>query len=272
MSIYNWYQFWYGITTANHRATTAELKACGELEKLNEQTKHLRDGQVSQRWTSIAFSVPGFEKSSGGRSRVTEVRGVLTTDKKQERGDNLMGRLIDLTGKKFGRLVVLERAENDWNKNPRWRCRCECGREVIVLGHLLRNGNTTSCGCFSRECHSALMKTRNAKGQGKQPRHITHGGSKTRLYNIWIGMKGRCYCSSKSVYKYYGERGITVCDEWRYDFAAFRDWALSHGYRDDLTIDRKDANGNYEPSNCRWITLQEQQKNRNPRKRKVKDE
>lgn len=89
-----------------------------------------------------------------------------------------------------------------------------------------------------------------------------HGKHNTRLYRIWGNMKGRCYCKSRREYKNYGGRGIKVCDEWQQDFQAFYDWAMSHGYTDTLTLDRIDVNGNYEPSNCRWITNKEQQNNR----------
>lgn len=82
-----------------------------------------------------------------------------------------------------------------------------------------------------------------------------------RLYSIWHNMKSRCYYRKSEKYKDYGGRGIIVCDEWRNNFQAFYDWAMSHGYADDLTIDRKDVNGNYEPSNCRWVTQKEQHNN-----------
>lgn len=90
----------------------------------------------------------------------------------------------------------------------------------------------------------------------------THNESNTRLYHIWIGIKARCYSEHDTSYKDYGARGITVCDEWQSDYVSFRDWAMSHGYTDELSIDRIDVNGNYEPSNCRWATNTEQIRNR----------
>lgn len=168
-----------------------------------------------------------------------------------------MGRLIDLTGQRFGRLTVVSRAENDKNKNPRWLCRCDCGHQTIVLGHLLRNGNTQSCGCLSHEQHSALMKEMNK----------VHEWTGTRLYRIWGAMKSRCYNPKQRNYKHYGGRGITICDEWLYDFVAFRDWALANGYCEDLTIDRIDNDKGYSPDNCRWTTMKEQRLNQRQRTR-----
>ena len=93
-------------------------------------------------------------------------------------------------------------------------------------------------------------------------RETKHGMTKTRLHNIWVSMKERCNVPSVNCYKYYGGRGIKVCEEWKHSFESFRDWALANGYTDTLTIDRIDVNGNYEPSNCRWITLKEQGSNK----------
>ncbi len=94
-----------------------------------------------------------------------------------------------------------------------------------------------------------------------------HGGTHTRLHKTWIGMNRRCYDKTDNSYKYYGARGIVVCEEWRNSFIKFREWALANGYSDNLTIDRKDNDGNYEPSNCRWVTIKEQ--NRNTRNNRV---
>ena len=91
---------------------------------------------------------------------------------------------------------------------------------------------------------------------------IKHGGRKTRLYDIWHGIKARCYNPNNRAYKRYGGRGITMCDEWRDSFAAFRDWAVANGYSDQLTCDRKDTNGSYTPDNCRWVTPKTQANNR----------
>lgn len=160
--------------------------------------------------------------------------------------------LKDRTGMRFGRLVVTEYAGNAF-----WKCKCDCGNEIVVKGAQLDNGHTKSCGCYHRDQVSKAA--------------TTHGASKDRLYTVWQGMKGRCYDSSRANYKNYGGRGITICDEWLHDFAAFRDWAMANGYDPDAphgkcTIDRIDVDGNYEPSNCRWVDMKVQSNNKHPRK------
>lgn len=155
-----------------------------------------------------------------------------------------MSKATDLTGQKFGRLTVLERMDNNARREAMWRCRCDCGNITIARGTKLRSGRTRSCGCVKHGGHS------------------THGGSASRLYHIWEGMKARCYYAKHPKYENYGGRGITVCDEWRSDFTVFRDWAMSHGYTDELTIDRIDNERGYSPDNCRWVTYSEQNKNR----------
>lgn len=157
-----------------------------------------------------------------------------------------MGKLIDLTGQRFGRLVVLGRDGSDKYGSALWRCRCNCGNEVLVTSSNLRR--TNSCGCLRRE-----LVTK---------RDTAHGQRFTRLYRVWQGMKTRCNTPSSTSYRWYGARGITVCDEWMNNFESFRSWALTHGYRDDLTIDRINVDGNYEPDNCRWATVAEQQHNK----------
>jgi len=163
-----------------------------------------------------------------------------------------MRKLIDLKGKKFNRLTVIERYhENNIHNKPLWLCKCDCGKETIVNGLSLKNGNTKSCGCYAKEIQK-LSSNKKSK----------HNLRNTRLYNIWRGMKKRCYDLKNKDYKNYGKRGIKICEEWLNDFKTFYDWAMSNGYKDNLTIDRIDTNGNYEPNNCRWTDLETQQNNR----------
>lgn len=150
---------------------------------------------------------------------------------------------INMIGQRYGRWTVLERAGRNKHKQVTWLCRCECGRERVVVGHDLRSGGSKGCvSCGSRESAT------------------THGGKGTRLYNIWCNLRQRCSNENHPRHKDYGGRGIAVCSEWD-AFEAFRDWAISHGCREDLQIDRINNDGNYEPSNCRWATLKQQARN-----------
>lgn len=163
-----------------------------------------------------------------------------------------MGKTIDLSGRKFGRLTVIERYSNI-GKHAAWLCKCECGRTKAVRSDHLLYKKTVSCGCFEDESR-------------KSGNHYIHGGKHSRLYNIWCGMRKRCTNKNCAAYDNYGGRGIKVCNEWQ-RFEPFRDWALSNGYSDELSIDRINVNGNYEPTNCRWSDAKDQANNRRPRKK-----
>lgn len=161
-----------------------------------------------------------------------------------------MAKVKDLTGQRFGRIVVTEFAGTDKHRMSRWHCVCECGEMVTALGGNLSRGRTKSCGCLKKEVTSTANKTHGLTGQ--------------RPYRIWEGMKRRCTSKSSVNYGRYGGRGISYTPEWE-SFENF--WSdMQTGYSDDLTLDRVDNNKGYSKENCRWATLSQQQRNRRKRK------
>ena len=160
-----------------------------------------------------------------------------------------MSKFIDRTGQKVGRLTLIERVENNKFNQVQWKCRCDCGKEVIVKAYSLTTGQTKSCGCLKKEQDFInIIK-------------VKHRKCNTRLYNIWRDMKWRCNSPKSKRHKFYYDKGIKVCQEWQEDFMNFYDWAMANGYKDNLTLDRINNDGNYEPKNCRWATITEQNNN-----------
>jgi len=163
--------------------------------------------------------------------------------------DGNRGKYADLTSLTFGRWFVIKLYGYDKYNKPLYLCRCKCGTEKTVPKQALIDSSSRSCGCLQLDTATK------------------HNETKTRLYSIWHNMKDRCYREKHHSYHRYGGRGIKVCDEWLHDFMAFKKWAYENGYDDKAkrgvhTIERINNDGNYEPSNCKWISIQEQYKNR----------
>jgi hypothetical protein len=141
-----------------------------------------------------------------------------------------------MIGRRFGRLIVVEKVSFDSNRRARWRCNCDCGKETVAVGAYLRNGHKKSCGCLRKKAHT------------------THGLSKHPLFTVWQGMRKRCTYLPHKDYHRYGGRGIKVCDEWMNDFVPFYNWAILHRWERGLQIDRINNDGDYTPLNCRIVT------------------
>jgi len=154
----------------------------------------------------------------------------------------------DLKGKKISRLLVVrDTGKRSSNGFIVWLCRCDCGNFAEVRADCLKKGSTRSCGCLRKEIAKENMRKLGIN-------RYKHGDSKIRIYRIWCHILSRCLNPKHKKYRYYGGRGIKVCPEWRNDYLAFKHWALANGYKENLTIDRINNDGNYGPNNCQWLT------------------
>ncbi len=151
----------------------------------------------------------------------------------------------DLSGKRFNKLLVVKRGGLTKSGNILWKCQCDCGNESLVSTDALVKSSTVSCGCYKRK------------------RVTTHGLSGSNLYDVWCAMRQRCNSKTSKDYKWYGAKGVSICNEWD-DYKIFAEWATTSGYAKGLTIDRINSEGNYSPLNCRWIPLSEQNANKRP--------
>lgn len=163
----------------------------------------------------------------------------------------------DLTGMRFGRLAVMGLGETKVSpkgkKTPLWKCKCDCGNEISVTYSHLTLNHTKSCGCL--------------RDEQRRTSHTVHGLSHSRIDEIYKSIKERCYNPRCKAYYRYGGRGIKMCDEWLHDKQAFFEWAFKNGYQNDLSIDRINNDGDYEPNNCRWTTAKEQANNTSKNRR-----
>lgn len=159
-------------------------------------------------------------------------------------------KINDLTGKRFGRLVVVKQAGRSNSRKVLWLCLCDCGNEKVVMADHLRRGNTKSCGCLMEE--SRIIN------------NTTHGLSNSNTYNVWRAMKSRCTLPSQKSFPDYGGRGICVCDEWMHSFESYYNYVskLPHFGEDGYSLDRINNERGYEPGNVQYATRKEQANNR----------
>lgn len=248
---------------------SGNTKSCGCYQKQRAAETQFKDitGEVFGRLTVVGQigrnkrqeTLWSCTCSCGSGKEVITIGNRLKSGKTKSCGclkkENGAARVIDISGQKFGRLTVISHCGSNKEGKSLWLCKCDCdGKEVTVIGKELRNGHTQSCGCLQRE----RAKEANTK----------HNLTGTKIYNVWASMKQRCYDNSQENYKFYGGKGISVCEDWNADFITFYNDMYESYVRHierfgekETTIDRIDCGGNYEISNCRWATWDAQHLN-----------
>lgn len=191
--------------------------------------------------------------------------------KRNKKGQFVKGNIKDYSGMRSGRLVAISFSHticNDKNRRTYWNFKCDCGNVKVLRVDTVfsKTHPVLSCGCLKKE-----QDNKNLNRKGCKPKDINciHSRVKNNLYSRWEGMKRRCYNKKFKHYKNYGGRGIKICDEWLYDFDSFYYWAISHGYKKELEIDRIDNDGDYSPENCRFITHKENMNNQRRSKKLI---
>lgn len=208
--------------------------------------------QMNEQVLTALEVLRNFAENEFELHRIDVLEQDLTAPPKAEIVDQSIKKnpkLINLTGQKFGKLTVIEYAGSNSSHNALWLCLCDCGNRIIANGKLLKNGNTSSCGCIRR-----------FRPQKKR----THGMTNTPIYKTWIGIKNRCFNPNSTYYTDYGGRGITMFPAWVHNFQAFYNYVsqLPHFGEEDYTLDRIDNDCNYEPGNLRWADSKTQSRNR----------